>query len=280
MGTIRDFKMKRLMHRLATSLNAAGNYGNPLQILLSRLVRKPDDIVWVQDRDSGVRCSCSLASHHMFGDVWFAHVYDVRGVPIRSGDLVIDIGANHGFFTCYAACKGARVIAFEPVPKLYERAVANVRQNGFAERVTVVPCAVGGLRREVEMRVSASLGGGESSIVNEFSRNNKIPIEETIRVPCKTLADIFEEYSISSIRMCKLDVEGAEFEILKSLGPNHIEKIQSIAMEYHYGAYPIQELFKMLEGWGTHNISLMDQREFAGDILRCTARGLLPGSPR
>ena len=53
-----------------------------------------------------------------------------------------DVGANQGFFTCYAASKGATVYAFEPVPASYERLIQNVERNGFTDRVVAVRCAI------------------------------------------------------------------------------------------------------------------------------------------
>ena len=264
--------------RLATALNAANNFGNPIQIAKSRLLNKPSDFITIVDRASGVRCQCSLDSHHMFSEVWYAHVYDVTGVPIRPGDVVVDIGANQGFFACHAAHKGAKVFAFEPVPESFERLLFNVKQNGFTDRVTAVQCAIGENNSEAEMFVSASLGAGHSSLLPKFVKNHHVPVKRTIHVQCKTLSQILEEYSISSIRLCKIDVEGAELGILRTLKPHDIAQFQSIVMEYNSGAYSVTGLVGMLEDWGTHHISLMDERQYNGNILRCVAHGVLQPS--
>jgi len=65
----------------------------------------------------------------------------VKGVPIRPGDIVLDIGANQGFFSCYAAHKGAKVFAFEPVPELRDRLMFNLRRNGFGARKVAIHLA-------------------------------------------------------------------------------------------------------------------------------------------
>ena len=59
------------------------------------------------DRQTGVRCPFPQAAFHMLSSIWYEHDYDIPDMPIREGDVVIDIGANHGFFACYAASKGA-----------------------------------------------------------------------------------------------------------------------------------------------------------------------------
>jgi FkbM family methyltransferase len=265
-----------LFGRLATAFNAAEHFGNPLQIAAARLFRKPSECITVVDRASGVRCLCTLNSHHMFSEVWYTRSYDVSGVPIRPGDIVLDIGANQGFFSCYAAYKGAKVFAFEPVPELFERLLFNVRRNGFADRVTAFPYAIGESDADVEIQVSASLGGGQSSIIPEFTKYYNVPVRQSIKVPCRTLPKILADLSAPTVRLCKLDVEGAEFGILRTLKASHLEKLQSIAVEYHLGACEIRDLLSMIEGWGSHHTSLMDQRPYdAGYILRCAHKGML-----
>lgn len=268
--------MPPFLRRLATAFNAAENFGNPLEIAASRLFRKPWECITVIDRASGVGCLCSLNSHHMFSEVWYTHVYDVNGVPIRPGDVVLDVGANQGFFSCYAAQKGAKVFAFEPVPELFDRLVFNTRRNGFADRVKVFPWAIGESDAEVEIQVSASLGGGQSSIIPEFVKFYKVPVRQSIKVACKTLPEVLDELRISDVRLCKLDVEGAEFSILRTLTRSDLARFQSISMECHTGVYSIRDLLHMIESWGTYNVSLMDQRLYdSGYILRCAHKGAL-----
>ena len=50
----------------------------------------------------------------------FEEGYARHGVTVRDGDCVFDVGANTGLFLVYLnqVCNGARVFAFEPVPRL------------------------------------------------------------------------------------------------------------------------------------------------------------------
>jgi len=134
--------MSKAIRRFATSLTTADRLGNPVHVLRKRIFADRRDLMTIVDKASGVDCLCNVGSYHMFGETWYSRVYDVPGLPIRSGDVVLDIGANQGFFTCYAASKGAIVYAFEPVPEYYGRLIQNIKRNGFADRVTAVHCAV------------------------------------------------------------------------------------------------------------------------------------------
>ena len=267
--------LPRVLRRLGTALTASYHFGNPMQIGWKRIFGKPSDLLTVVDRASGVRCLCTLNSHHMFSDIWYSHTYDIPGIPIRAGDVVIDIGANQGFFSCYAAFKGARVFAFEPVPELCQRLRENVVRNGFSDRVTIQQCAVGASSGFTDLFVSSFLGGAQSTIVPEFVRSAGVPVVQTIRVECKTLPQILEELSLQTVRLCKLDVEGAELAILKTLSPADLARIQSFALEYHQEAYDLNTLLRLVLDWRTHHVSFIEERPYIGNILRLAAGSAL-----
>lgn len=267
--------LSRVLRRLGTALTAYDHLGNPVEVGWKRAFGKPSDLLTVVDRASGVRCLCSLNSHHMFSDIWYSHVYDVPGVPIRAGDVVIDIGANQGFFTCYAAFKGARVLAFEPVPELCQRLRENVHRNGFTDRVTIQQCAIGASPGFVKLFVSSYLGGAQSTTVPEFVRSAGVPVIQEILVECKTLSQILQESSLERVRLCKLDVEGAELAILKTLSPAGLARIESFALEYHKEAYDLHSLLRLVLDWGTHHVSFIEERPYIGSIMRLAASSAL-----
>ena len=267
--------LPRVLRRLGTALSTSYNLGNPLQIGWKRLFGKPSDLLTVVDRASGVRCLCTLNSHHMFSDIWYSHVYDVPGVPIRADDVVVDIGANQVFFTCYAAFKGARVLAFEPVPELCQRLRENVDRSSFVDRVTIQQCAGGASPGSVNLFVSSYLGGAQSTTVPEFVRGAHVPVVQKIFVECKTLPQILEEFSLQSVRLCKLDVEGAELAILKTLSHADLARIQSFALEYHQEAYDLQSLLRLVLDRRTHQVSFIEERPYIGNIMRLVANTVL-----
>ena len=57
--------------------------------------------------------------------------------------VVLDVGANIGIYTLLAAKRGARVIAIEADPRNVEKLRHHVHLNGFDDRVTILPIAVG-----------------------------------------------------------------------------------------------------------------------------------------
>ena len=228
------------------------HYGNPWQLLTQRMLGNRLSRFNVKDRATGVACWCTPASHRMFAEVWFFKNYDVPGVPLRPGDLVLDVGANQGFFSCYAAQKGARVIAFEPDRTSFAMLERNLTRNNFSTRVTARREAIGAEAGVTNFFVSPMLGGGMNTTSAVFaSRFDHVKSEP---VSCVTLSDVLGENKEERIRLCKLDCEGAELEILRSLKPDEAARIDAFALEYHSAAYQVEELIECMLAWETHEI--------------------------
>ena len=264
-----------LIPQLAHYWEAFERLGNPGHVLLKRAFGKPYDLMTIEDRESGIRCRCTVGSYQMFGGTWHSHDYDVPQVPLRPGDVALDLGANQGFFTCYAAHRGAKVYAFEPNPESYERLLSNVESNGLKDRVVAKPWAITDHDGRAELKVSNELGGGMATIHPEFARNAKISVRRAVEVPCYTLSRAMDELSVPHVRLCKIDAEGSEIEILRTLEPRHLAAIDSFAVEYHPEAYALRELAEIILGWGTHQIGFNDERKYSARILRLISNRIL-----
>lgn len=77
---------------------------------------------------------------------------------VRPGDIVLDIGAGAGLTAMLAARAGARhVYACEAEPAIAAAAAENVRRNGLADRVTLIPKWSHQLRIGVDLPERADL---------------------------------------------------------------------------------------------------------------------------
>lgn len=82
--------------------------------------------------------------------------------------FVLDIGASLGFYSipfALEACRGTnRVLAVEPVHGNCEAIRRNIDGNGVADRVDLLPIALGSARQEVLLHVETG-GTGNATIV-------------------------------------------------------------------------------------------------------------------
>jgi FkbM family methyltransferase len=125
---------------------------------------------------------------------------------LGSHDVVIDIGANVGFYSCLAASRAKRTIAIEPFPRNLNFLLSNLSENRFTD-VEVFPMGLGrtpGLKQIYGFADVASFVPGWNS-VNErlFST-----------VPITTLDTIAVHRFQGKKLLIKLDVEGFELEVL------------------------------------------------------------------
>lgn len=124
--------------------------------------------------------------------------------------VFFDIGANVGFFTLLAAKAGAAVHAFEPEPLNLSRLRANLRLNPeIVGKVTVWPLALGARTGEVDFGRPLSDNYGHSSLLVDEGF-------ERIRVRMERFGDL--DLDPTAERVFKIDVEGAEQQVLEGLG--------------------------------------------------------------
>jgi FkbM family methyltransferase len=153
----------------------------------------------------------------------FHHVYQLE----PSAAVILDVGANVGLFTCWAAQQNprAQIVAIEPFPRNSERLVEHVQNNGFGQRVEVVQAAL-----------SSTKGTARLSTAGEASQMFRLTSEEgvgSVEVPTLTLADIVENLKHNSIDLMKMDIEGSEYDVLLSTPASVLSRIGKISLEYH-----------------------------------------------
>lgn len=137
---------------------------------------------------------------------------------IKDYDAVIEIGANVGFFSLYF-CAARRstavpVYCFEPSALAFTRLTANLAAND-AENVFAIPAAVAntaGLARFYEPAGHLTNGSMVESFASIFSDQVR-----TTLVPSVTGHAIHGLIADEAHVLIKIDVEGAEMEVLRSL---------------------------------------------------------------
>lgn len=161
-------------------------------------------------------------------EIFFDGHYIRHGLRIPAEGIILDVGANVGVFSVYAAQRTrGRVFSFEPFPPNVELIQRNVRENSLTN-VSVRQQALSNTREPVRLFLSGENGGHML-----FDHNIAGKLEQSVEVPSGTLADFMAEQQLDRIDFLKLDCEGSEGAILGSLSPELLRSIGSLAMEYH-----------------------------------------------
>lgn len=181
-----------------------------------------------------------------FNDLWLMECYLPFG-QIESNSTVVDIGANVGIFSLWAARAARRIVACEPSERSFSQLVTNVGASGRADTVECLRLAVGGVDGEAVLVQDDAPTGARL-----LERGHPSPGGSSERVEAVTLSTLFTMASISACELLKLDCEGSEFPILLGTDDDVVRSTRRIVAEVHefLGAGRLADLVERLEGAG------------------------------
>jgi FkbM family methyltransferase len=187
--------------------------------------RKATAVIKVED---GVhfKVNVNTSDALMIWEIWKAKVYDDTRVPICAGDVVVDMGAHIGAFAVRAAklAKGGQVYAYEASSKNFALLTENRQLNGL-ENLYIENSAVSNRRGKMPFYTPS-----DNRILGSLLQNTSSFIENVQTI---TFSDIITEQSIDQIDFLKVDVEGAEFDILFTNPDETLSRTRKIVMEFH-----------------------------------------------
>lgn len=149
---------------------------------------------------------------------------------LEEGDTFVDIGANigqHSLFASRAIGDTGKVIAFEPVPKIYNQFKRSVERNGF-KNIQIHNLACGDEDKDSFIYTSSSNMGGSSILFSSHGR-----VEEKIKI---VRGDTYLQQE-NKIDLIKIDVEGYEYEALLGIRGTLEKHKPKLIIEYSYDAY-------------------------------------------
>lgn len=180
-------------------------------------------------------------------ETWKLKAYDDRNYQIRDTDTIIDIGANIGSFSIWAAmsARRGRIFSYEPDGQSFNQLVRNKNLNHFSH----IRC----------FRVGVCDRPGRRTFYTQPESNNAMSsifpdkyARKTV-ISCTSLDQIMQSHRLKSVDLLKIDAEGAEYPILFHASRASLEKVQRIYFEYHdylHHGYHIADLLAFLRNRG------------------------------
>lgn len=159
--------------------------------------------------------------------VWEPEVTEYICPKIVPGMTVLDVGADIGYYTLLFAKRVGplgRVVAFEPIPEALEKLECNVRLNGYTN-VTICDFALFSGSGSVILEAPLEL----SRINLAKSANEK----NDIRIQTRTFDECESELNIRRVDLVKIDVEGAELDVLYGMQRSLKKYHPALLVEVH-----------------------------------------------
>ncbi len=183
---------------------------------------------------------------------------------VQSGQCLIDVGANQGEYTLWAARKigpKGKVYSFEPLSTMYYQLQKNIRINkGFDSFIKAIPLGLSDKPGNLKLFSSDLYNEGVNTL---FPSTSETTFLEEITL--NTLDNEVSRLGISQLDFIKIDVEGAELfvlrgaiETLKKFKPILFLELNETACQT--AGYSTTDIFGLLEQLGYNRFELIGLR--------------------
>lgn len=150
-------------------------------------------------------------------ETWVENVYQL-GDGDLTGGIVVDIGANIGAVSVYAASRGAHVIAVEPEPSNTEMLRRNIALNGYDDRIRCHQLAVTDAAGHAH--IMPAHGG------SRLTRDGGWEVETV------SLDQLFTLAGVEECAVLKIDVEGTEYDIIAGASMDALARVRFLTLEF------------------------------------------------
>lgn len=185
---------------------------------------------------------------------------------INKGDVVLDLGANHGYYTSLFSeiiTNSGQVHAFEPVPENFKRlkSLKSLNKNVIFNQLAI------GKRKDTGI-IRYDLNDLEkASLLKCCSTNLKESVTQIT-----TVDNYIKEFPLSKVNFIKCDVEGSELDVFTGSVETLTEFKPKLSIELTLNINDTHELYHLLLNAGYrkfHKIEkgyprfIIDKHEFA-----------------
>ncbi len=243
-------------------LNMIRNITNwPLHIKYKLGVKTPDPLEFMLK--NGINCEVPKRLYHEFKMIFFENTYRVGHNKriINQNPIIIDIGANVGFFSAFAISKfpNCNVYSYEPVGANFKQLLRNSELNPD-KSFKCFNNAVCGHKGTIRINFEKHDEFTTSATIKDNDKGNMVSIE----VPCLRLSDIFDDNNIDKCDFLKIDCEGAEYDVLYNTPTTYIDRIDQMVIEVHHDNYGKENLESLRDFLITNKFNLFQFRNRPG----------------
>jgi FkbM family methyltransferase len=153
----------------------------------------------------------------------------LRKLDLPKRIVVLDIGANNGGFPLLLSAEGFEIeqlVCVELNPRTCERLSLNLSRN-YTDNYSIENAALCASRRTIQFHA-----GNSGTSDNIYS--DPLSESESVEIAGITFDDSVEKFDGRAIDLCKIDIVGAEFELIDSSSIEKLRKCRLLMIEIHH----------------------------------------------
>jgi len=158
-----------------------------------------------------------IQSYLYFFGIWEPEISSYILSKLKLGDIFVDVGSNIGYYSLLASSRvgqDGQVFAIEASPSIFSELQKNITLNGITN-VSTFNVAVTDDPKKVEIFKGKETNIGMSTILSEEA-SRRGAFREAV-VSGQPLPKIIDESKLSRAKFIKIDVEGAEWLVIKGM---------------------------------------------------------------
>lgn len=204
----------------------------------------------------GIRSNYHIANlddYRILDEIFLQEQYALT--PEHPIKTIVDLGSNVGTSIIYflAQYPEAHIYGFEPTAYCYDLLVKNIGAN---KNVTLEKKALDGESgKTVPIYIHPEGHSGSSNFFIEGAEREEVP---TI-----SMDSIMEKYSLTSIDILKIDIEGVEYDVLKHFTKLHTVKYILAEVHPSSSGHSVEEFLALCPNFRAIEIS---KGEFSGKV--------------
>ena len=199
---------------------------------------------------------------YIYDEIFVGNCYDHPHMRLPARPVIMDVGANVGFYSIWAARKyqPRLLLAYEASPTTYECTVDNVARHVDA-KVTTATCFNRAVSREAGKELvlnqppwnsgfSTLVDGLKLAWVDELRAKGELI---THKVQSTTISHEIALHGLAAVDLLKIDVEGHFVEVLEGIVAADLPKVRNIVLEAEYAdelGHSRESLCQRLRGMG------------------------------
>ncbi|MDW7695814.1 FkbM family methyltransferase [Flammeovirgaceae bacterium SG7u.111] len=218
----------KLIFNIKAKSDSKSKHSNPYEILNLFPRFTPTETVLF---DKKIKIVDSASFLFIFNEIFKKEIYKFRA--LNESPYIIDAGANIGLASIYfkKLFPNSEIVAFEPDSTIFETLEFNIQSFEF-NNITLVKKAL--WKEETELTFYHE--GADGGRIDNSIKTNKTTVKTAILL----------KYLNKPVDFLKIDIEGAEFEVLSS-SFNQLTNVHNIFVEYHSFAGKNQQLPELLQ---------------------------------